>query len=111
MVLFTSNTRWFFNELAEAAVKSCEPNLKKTIDESKLSYEELCTLLVQIEPCVNSHPLIKLSNDQNDLNTLTPAHFLVGEPLICPPEQNHLETNVNWLTRWQRVQQMSQYSW
>lgn len=111
-------TKWFFspagaphfNGLAEAAVKSCKLHLKKTIGEIKLSYEELCTLLSQ-KACVNSRPLITLSSDPNDASTLTPAHFLVGESLICPPEPNNLEENVNWLTRWQRVQQMTQYFW
>lgn len=97
--------------MAEATVKSCKLHLKKTIGEVKLLYEELCTLLAQVEACVNSRPLIVLSSDPNDINTLTPGHFLVGEPLICPPEQNHLESNANWLSRWQRVQQMTQYFW
>lgn len=118
-LLLKQKTQWFFspagaphfNGLAEAAVKSCKLHLKKTIGEVKLSYEELCTLLAQVEACVNSRPLIKLSSDPNDIGTLTPAHFLVGESLICPPEQNHLESNVNWLNRWQRVQQMTQFFW
>lgn len=68
-------------------------------------------MLTQIEACVNSRPLCPLGNDPNDIDSLTPAHFLVGESLISPPEQNHLETKATWLTRWQRVQQMSQSFW
>lgn len=64
-------TCWFFspagaphfNGLAEAAVKSCKLYLKRTIGEVKLPYEELCTLLAQVEACVNSRPLIVLSSD------------------------------------------------
>lgn len=117
--LAKSGTKWHFsppgaphfNGLAEAAVKSVKLHLKKTIADSKLTFEELCTLLAQIEACVNSRPLCALSSDPNDLSILTPAHFLVGETLIAPPEQNHLETKVSWLTRWQRVQQMAQLFW
>lgn len=112
-------TRWFFsppgaphfNGLAETAVKSVKLHLKKTIGETKLSFEELSTLLAQIEACVNSRPLCSLSSIPNDAGALTPAHFLIGESLVCPPEQNHLETKVNWLSRWQRVQQMTQHFW
>lgn len=117
--LTAQNTRWHFsppggphfNGLAEAGVKSVKLHLKKTIGDTVLSFEELTTLLAQIEACVNSRPLCALSADPNDAGALTPAHFLVGEPLICPPEQSHLESKLNWLTRWQRVQQMTQYFW
>lgn len=83
----------------------------KTIGDSKLSFEELSTLLSQIKACVNSRPLCKLSTDPNDVGVLTPSHFLIGESAILPPEQNHLESKINWLTRWQRLQQMVQYFW
>lgn len=104
--LAKSGTQWHFsppgaphfNGLAEAAVKSVKLHIKKTIADTKLTFEELSTLLAQIEACVNSRPLCPLSTDPNDLSTLTPAHFLVGESLIAPPEQNHLETKATWLT-------------
>lgn len=100
-----------FNGSAEAAVKSVKLHIKKTIADSKLTFEELSTLLTQIEACVNSRPLCPLPSDPNDFGALTPAHFLVGESLIAPPEQSHLEAKASWLTKWQRVQQMAQYFW
>lgn len=117
--LSKGGTHWFFspagaphfNGLAEAAVKSVKLHLKKTMGESKLSYEELSTLLAQIEACVNSRPLCALSTDPNDVNVLTPSHFLIGQSAILPPDRNHLEEKITWLSRWQRVQQMSQYFW
>ena len=117
--LAKSGTRWHFsppgaphmNGLAEAAVKSVKLHLKRTIADTKLTFEELSTLLTQIEACVNSRPLCSLSSDPNDVAALTPAHFLVGEPLISPPEPNHLEAKSTWLSKWQRVQQMTQHFW
>lgn len=69
-------TKWFFsppgaphfNGLAEAGVKSVKLHLMKTIGDSKLSFEELSTLLSQIEACVSSRTLCKLSTDPNDIN-------------------------------------------
>lgn len=53
-----------------------------------LTYEELATLLTQIEAVLNSRPLCPLSDDSDDLSALTPGHFLIGEPLTTVPEAN-----------------------
>lgn len=31
--------------------------------------------------------------------------------MFAPPEPNHMEAKASWLTRWQRVQQLSQFFW
>lgn len=100
-----------FNGLAEAAVKSIKTHLKKIMGSTLLTFEEMSTLLCQIEACVNSRPLCALSSNPNDLLPLTPGHFLIGQPLLSIPEENYLEAKVNWLTRWQLVQKMSQHFW
>lgn len=76
-----------------------------------MSYEEFTTLLAQVEACVNSRPLCVLSSSPNDVDALTPGHFLIGEQMFAPPEPNHMEAKASWLTRWQRVQQLSQFFW
>lgn len=97
-----------FNGLAEAAVKSVKTLLKKSIGHTLYTYEELCTLLYQIEACVNSRPLCPISSNPNDNEVLTPGHFLVGTALLAPPDENFLETNANYLSRWQLVQKAKQ---
>ncbi|XP_055307051.1 uncharacterized protein LOC129571301 [Sitodiplosis mosellana] len=117
--LAKSGTKWHFsppgaphmNGLAESAVKSIKLHLKRTIADNKLTFEELSRLLAQIEACVNSRPLCRLSSDPNDLMALTTAHFLVGQSLILPPEECHIEAKATWLNRWQKVQQLMQYFW
>jgi hypothetical protein len=86
-------------------------HLKRTIGEVVLSYEELYTLLTRIEAVLNSRPLCPLSNDPNDLNPITPGHFLIGEPLTSISERDLTTTRINRLTQWQRVEQMRQHFW
>lgn len=53
-----------------------------------------------------------LKDDPNDLTALTPAHFLIGEPLVTLNEPENLnEINPGRLLRWELVQQMHQQFW
>lgn len=74
-----------------------------------MTFEELATLLYQIEASINSRPLCAISSDLNDLET--PAHFLAMGPMQSIPQQDLLETNINWLTHWKLVQRISQQFW
>ncbi|KAH0821189.1 hypothetical protein GEV33_001602 [Tenebrio molitor] len=69
------------------------------------------TVLVQIEACLNSRPLTPISNDPNDLEPLTPGHFLVGEPLTSIPEYDVSDVTMNRLSRWQLVEQLRSHFW
>ncbi|XP_055307194.1 uncharacterized protein LOC129571417, partial [Sitodiplosis mosellana] len=82
-----------FNGLAEAGVKVAKTHLIKTIGKTALTFEELSTLLYQVEACANSRPLCALSTDPDDIDCLTPGHFLIGAPLLAPPDESYIETN------------------
>ncbi|XP_076660308.1 uncharacterized protein LOC143363629 [Halictus rubicundus] len=100
-----------FGGIWEAAVKSVKHHLRRLIGEQRLSFEELATLLTGIEACLNSRPILPLSDDPEDPAALTPGHFLVGEPLLAIPEPSLEELSVSRLSRWQLVQQMQQHFW
>ncbi|KAL0809309.1 hypothetical protein ABMA28_011520 [Loxostege sticticalis] len=95
-VLANNNTQWHFipphapnfGGLWEAGIKSCKSHLKKVIGNSTLTFEELSTVLSQIEACLNSRPLSRIDSDGDTYTVLTPGHFLVGEPLLTIPDQN-----------------------
>ncbi|XP_017788506.1 PREDICTED: uncharacterized protein LOC108571047 [Habropoda laboriosa] len=100
-----------FGGLWEGAVKSTKYHLKRVIGETRLTYEELYTILTQIEACLNSRPLSPLSDDPTDLSPLTPGHFLIGESLttFSQPDLNHIKENR--LSRYQHLQRMLQHFW
>lgn len=91
--------------------KKKKNHLKRVIGESTLTFEELYTVLTQIEACLNSRPLCPMTSDPTDLSVLTPGHFLVGDALVIPPEPSYLDKNGNSLTRWRLVQKMVHDFW
>ncbi|GFV84953.1 integrase catalytic domain-containing protein [Trichonephila clavipes] len=67
-----------FGGLWEASVKSIKYHLKRVISGSNLTYQEFLIVCIQIEGILNSRALCPLSSNSDDLNALTPAHFLIG---------------------------------
>ena len=100
-----------FGGLWEAAVKSFKFHTKRVIGDQTLTFEEMSTLMSCIEACLNSRPLIPMSDDSEDLSVLTPAHFLIGRPLLSLPEQGHQYENPGTLQRWQLLNQLRESFW
>jgi hypothetical protein len=57
-----------FGGLWEAGVKSVKSLLLKAVGSHTLTFEELTTVLAQVEACLNSRPLTPLSSDASDLS-------------------------------------------
>ena len=95
----------------EAGIKSVKFHLRRIIGEQVLAFEELDTVLVQIEAVLNSRPLCPLSSDPNDLLPLTPGHFLTMAPLSCIPDADLSSLSVNRLDRWQLLMHFHQVFW
>lgn len=100
-----------FGGLWEAGVKATKFHLKRVIGHNTLTYEEMATLLTQIEACLNSRPISPLSCDPQDLTALTPGHFLIGTAPTTVPEPGTLEIPTNRLSRWQLIQNMQEHFW
>lgn len=100
-----------FGGLWEAGVKSAKTHLKKVLGSSILTFEELNTVLIQIEAVLNSRPLTSFTNDPNDLRALTPGHFIIGDSLTSIPEPDLSAIPLNRLSRWQKVQKLQQEFW
>lgn len=74
--------------LWEAAVKATKHHLNRVSGTQKYSFRGMSTLLASIEACLNSRPLCALTDDVDDFEALSPAHFLIGRSLRLPlPER------------------------
>ena len=59
------------------SLTSGSESLRKTIGQSRFSFYELHTIIVEIEGIINSRPISYLDSDDVE-ELLTPSHLLVG---------------------------------
>lgn len=95
----------------EANIKCIKTHLHRVIGKQILTYEELITVLTQIEAVLNSRPLYVLSPDPSELTALTPAHFLSTAPLQCLPAPNLSQEQTHLLTRFSLLDSLVQSFW
>ena len=93
-----------FGGLWEAAVKVAKKHLYQQLGNAMLSFEDMATVLAEIEAAMNSRPLTPLTEDPNDLAVLTPAHFLIGRTLSALPDIDVSQIPINRLNHYQRLQ-------
>ncbi|XP_065072720.1 uncharacterized protein LOC135697066 [Ochlerotatus camptorhynchus] len=118
--LAMGGTQWHFNPpgsphmggLWEAAIKSAKHHLNIVTQKARLTFEEFGTLLAEIESILNSRPISPASNDPNDLQPLTPGHFLIGRPLTAINEQDYLPSpDEPYDVRFRYVNELRQHFW
>lgn len=100
-----------FGGLWEAAVKCTKTHLKRVIGNNTLNFEEMTTILCEIEAILNSRPLFAISGDPADPEVITPAHFLIGRPMIAVPEPSYQDLKIGRLSRWQHLQLLREQFW
>ncbi|GFW03662.1 integrase catalytic domain-containing protein [Trichonephila clavipes] len=89
--------------LWESIIKSLKYHFKRVAGNSKFSYEELLTLIMQIEAILNPRSLTLLQSDVDDLEVLAPAHFLIGRPITAIVEPSLLQCESNRLNVWKQI--------
>ena len=108
---FISPNAPHFGGLWEAGVKATKHHLLRVIGDHTLTFEQLSTVLVEIEACLNSRPLWALSDDPDDLQALTPASLVHGGSSMLIPEPELPNIPENRLTRYQLLQRMRNDYW
>ena len=68
----------------ERLVKQVKSSMNKTLGRSRLSFDELTTILVEVEAVLNSRPLTYLYSDDVE-EPLTPWHLVIGQRLLTLP--------------------------
>ncbi|XP_011164167.3 uncharacterized protein LOC105198989 [Solenopsis invicta] len=81
------------------------------LERAHLTFEEISTVLYEIEAILNSRPITPLSEDPNNMSYIFLGHFLVGTTLNRLPQPDLTDVNENRLVRWQRVEQLRQNFW
>ena len=83
----------------ERLIQSMKRCLKKTIGKARMTYDELHTVLVEVEAILNSRPLSYLSSEDME-EPLTPSHLLIGcrlctlpDPVTCSSDLEFEETD------------------
>ncbi|GFU18969.1 integrase catalytic domain-containing protein [Trichonephila clavipes] len=100
-----------FGGLWEAGVKSFKHHLYRTLVNSKITFEEFETIIIQTEGILNPRPLVPLSDNINEYDVLTPGHFIIGRPISAIPEPAILDISDNRLSRWQYTTKCVQTIW
>ncbi|XP_048483631.1 uncharacterized protein LOC119692124 [Plutella xylostella] len=101
-------TQWHFipgysphmGGLWEAGVKSMKYHMKRILT-SHLTFEEMSTLLCQIEACLNSRPISTIESESETM-TLTPGHFLIREAPVTVPNPDLKSVKSEYLARLQQ---------
>lgn len=71
---------WF-----ERLIGSVKLALRKTLGVKYVSKNELETILIEVESCINSRPLTFVSDQPDFDHYLTPSHFILGRNITSKP--------------------------
>ena len=101
-----------FGGLWEGAVRSMKKYLRRVMGTLIFTYEELETIMCQIEHCLNSRPLLPIyCHDTEGISPLTPGHFLYLNAPRAYPVEPSLPTEIRLQKRWQRCQAVVHHFW
>ena len=97
-------------------IKCTKRCLKKTLGNARLTYEELMTVLSEVECILNSRPLTYLYPDDLE-EPLTPSHLISGRRLLSLPDvtpsrvDNPVSTRESVTKRARYLQRLMDHFW
>eukprot|EP00731_Ephydatia_muelleri_P035515 Em0131g2a len=106
----------FYERLIQS-VKKC---LRKVVGKARLSYDELITILVEVEATLNSRSISYLSSEDFE-EPLTPSHLLIGRRVVTlpdveatcegDPDFGDIDTRVDLTRRMRHLSQVMEHFW
>ena len=79
----------------ERLIQSTKRCLRKTLGKSRLYYEELLPVIIEIEAVLNSRPLCYLYDQEID-EVITPSHLMFGRRIISTIDNDVEPENVEF---------------
>ena len=118
-VLSQDGIQWVFNPPAaphmggvwERLVRSCKKALDVVLRNQVLTDEVLLTAFAEVEWLVNSRPLTEVSSDVDDLEALTPNHFIIGRGTLNLPPGVFIDKEMSSHKRWRQAQVVATHIW
>ena len=95
----------------ERMVRSAKTVLKSILGAQVVTEAVLQTLLTEVERVLNGRALTANSDDPNDLQPLTPAHFLMQRKTICLPPGIFEKADQYHRRKWRQVQFLADLFW
>ena len=99
----------------ERLVQSSKRCLRKILGKARLTYEELLTVIAEVECVLNSRPLCRIYNDNTD-DVITPSHLLFGRRLLSTFNQEISPENIDFgrtgvTKRFDLIKQILEHFW
>lgn len=85
----------------ERMIQLVKRRLRKILGKAQLTYEELLTVLIEVEGVVNSRPLTYVYPEVTE-KPLTPSHLVIGRRLNTLPDRTELSDDEDCASKLQR---------
>lgn len=108
--IFQPPTASSMSGIWERLVRSAKTVLKAILGTQLVTEPVLQTLLTEVERVLNGRALTANSDDPNDLQPLTPAHFLMQRKTICLPP-GVFQPADQYRRKWKQVQFLADLFW
>ena len=89
-------------------IQMLKRSMRKILQKNKLTYEELQTLVSEIEGIINAHPLCNIFDDSPD-TVITPSHLIYGRNLLTEIPADDAKNNYS--KRFRHLQSLIQRFW
>uniref|UniRef100_A0A5S6Q7D1 Integrase catalytic domain-containing protein n=1 Tax=Trichuris muris TaxID=70415 RepID=A0A5S6Q7D1_TRIMR len=95
----------------ERLARSAKRALGVTLQGQRLTDEVLLTVMIEVDGLLNGRTLTHVSHHPEDVEPLTPNHFLLGRPYaMIPPDVSH-PTEITSRRYWRAAQTIVDHFW
>ena len=95
----------------EIMIKLTKRALRMVTNDRPMYEEVLRTFIAEVESTLNSQPLTSLSDDPDEVQVLTPNHFLIGKMVKHVNNNEFPSRDINSCKCWRSVQALAKMFW